>query len=375
MRRLSIGAVALGISVAGLASFLVWQSLGVDRGGTLMMKGGGGAAAAPSQATVMQHALGIESIAAQLRADRAWPNFWTGVEYVQSGVPHYVGLVELRNFDERHMIETCERCVPLIAAATYKLTPEGWTLVSANEVARIGAWGEPPNPARISSISIGERPALAIENVGMHKGVSYAFLELLVFQQDQWHHVGKIQTMEDMVRGGQCTTATLCPSWMGRMEQRSGSNPQWPDIVIRRSGTVVDSGKLIAAEPLVYVYSGTRYESTEQSAHERNELAAASATPSESGSSRASETAAGGWFIADRNHSDCLDQGGSPAKRLRMFQEAGIRPQVRDLPNGVVEVSVLKLGGAEEEVWTYYRSREACVANLPKSQAIPRKYE
>ncbi|MCD6051118.1 MAG: hypothetical protein K0Q55_2521 [Verrucomicrobia bacterium] len=375
MKRLSIWAVALGISIAGLASISVWRSLGVDHGVTQTSKSGGESTAAPGQATIMQHVLGIESIAAQLRADRVWPKFWTGVEFVQSGVPHYVGLVELRKFDDRHMIETCERCIPLIAAATYKLTREGWTLVSASEVARIGAWGEPPNPSRVGSISIGGRPALAIENVGMHKGVSYAFLELLAFQQDQWRHVGKIQTKDDMVRGGQCTTDTLCPSWTGGMEQRSGSNPQWPDIVIRRSGTVVDSGKLIAAGPLVYVYSGTRYESTEQSAREGNELAAAFPTPSESGSSRASETTAGRWFIADRNHSDCLDQGGSPAKRLRMLQEAGIRPQVRDFPNGVVEVSVLKLGGTEEEVWTYYRSREACITNLPKSQAIPRKYE
>jgi hypothetical protein len=87
----------------------------------------------------------------------------------------------------------------------------------------------------------------------------------------------------------------------------------------------------------------------------------------------AQEPAASGWFIADRNFTDCVG-GYSPANRIRMFQEAGVRPSVKDLPNGAVEVTVSK-GGDEEEFWTYFRSREACIANLPRSQAIPKRYE
>lgn len=57
-----------------------------------------------------------------------------------------------------------------------------------------------------------------------------------------------------------------------------------------------------------------------------------------------------------------------------MIQEVGKLARVKDLPNGVVEVAE-GTSGRTEEVWTYYPDERTCVAQLPRSQAVPSRYE
>ncbi len=75
------------------------------------------------------------------------------------------------------------------------------------------------------------------------------------------------------------------------------------------------------------------------------------------------------WYTFDINHSNCFQATSSPADRIRLIQGEGFRVQTKDYPNGTVEV------GTDNEYWTYFRSMEACIASLPRSQPIPKKYE
>ena len=78
------------------------------------------------------------------------------------------------------------------------------------------------------------------------------------------------------------------------------------------------------------------------------------------------------WFGATINKSDCINTS-SPAERIRMIQENGQRASVSEKPSGTVEVGYETPLGFE--YWTYYPSMQLCIASLPRSQAIPSRYE
>lgn len=79
------------------------------------------------------------------------------------------------------------------------------------------------------------------------------------------------------------------------------------------------------------------------------------------------------WFAHNINHSQCI-QANSPASRIRSIQENGQVARTADLPNGGVEVE-RDIGGGRSEVFTFYPSMATCIASLPRSHAIPGRYE
>ena len=79
------------------------------------------------------------------------------------------------------------------------------------------------------------------------------------------------------------------------------------------------------------------------------------------------------WFTADLNSTNCF-LSGSPADRIRMIQDAGYRAETRDKADGVVEVGY-RQDDSNFRYWTYYRSQQRCVSDLPRAQPIPGKYE
>lgn len=79
------------------------------------------------------------------------------------------------------------------------------------------------------------------------------------------------------------------------------------------------------------------------------------------------------WFALDINHTHCM-QSASPADRVRELSSFGRQASPRDLPSGGVEVES-EMGNGKSEVWTYYRTEEACTASLPGHQKIDSKYE
>lgn len=76
-----------------------------------------------------------------------------------------------------------------------------------------------------------------------------------------------------------------------------------------------------------------------------------------------------GWYMFDLNHSKCFPAKFSPADLIRDIQGYGVRARTSDLPNGAVEVA------DGSGYWTFYRSIDACIASLPRSQPVPQRYE
>lgn len=79
------------------------------------------------------------------------------------------------------------------------------------------------------------------------------------------------------------------------------------------------------------------------------------------------------WFAADRNNVSCLNLSFSPADWIRELQETGVRPQIRDLPGGAVEVSAEN--GNLRITRTFFRNKASCLSTLLKSHPIPSRYE
>lgn len=78
------------------------------------------------------------------------------------------------------------------------------------------------------------------------------------------------------------------------------------------------------------------------------------------------------WHVANRNNRACVDIG-SPADKIRSLQDAGIKTEVKDLSGGNVQVGHYE--GGTFNYWTFYKTREACMAALPAGQPVPSRYE
>lgn len=79
------------------------------------------------------------------------------------------------------------------------------------------------------------------------------------------------------------------------------------------------------------------------------------------------------WYAADVNKTTCVD-GPSPADRIREIQNHGDVATTTDLSNGGVEVGSDEPDG-KFRYWTIFRSQQACIDALPRSQPIPGRYE
>lgn len=131
---------------------------------------------------------------------------------------------------------SCHACAPLIGAAIFVKSANGWEVDSSRAVAtRAGGWGRPPEAIRIVRIGP-QRLGVEIRDADTGQGETTSSTTLLV----PWK--GKIN--EALVRSiadddkGMCGKESLpCYSNRKRMNFVSGKDPEYYDIVLTLSGT------------------------------------------------------------------------------------------------------------------------------------------
>lgn len=79
------------------------------------------------------------------------------------------------------------------------------------------------------------------------------------------------------------------------------------------------------------------------------------------------------WYGRNINKSACIEAE-SPADKIRDVQSWGEYARTNNLASGVVEVE-RDLRGGRTEVWTFFPSRAACEASLPRNGDINSRYE
>ena len=79
------------------------------------------------------------------------------------------------------------------------------------------------------------------------------------------------------------------------------------------------------------------------------------------------------WFVFDVNRTGCFESNTSPADRIRDLQSWGEYAKAKEGADGTVEVGHDTSNGYE--YWTFFRTLTACKSSLPKSQAIPSRFE
>lgn len=82
------------------------------------------------------------------------------------------------------------------------------------------------------------------------------------------------------------------------------------------------------------------------------------------------------WYGVSQGRDKCIESPLSPAQRIDLIKEAGIKPSIRDTTsNGklaAVEVSALDRG--YETTWRFFKNKNDCESSLVSSTPIPDKY-
>jgi len=82
------------------------------------------------------------------------------------------------------------------------------------------------------------------------------------------------------------------------------------------------------------------------------------------------------WYAADLNFSKCISTM-SPAERIALIQDAGVRAQTKDRADTsgrLVEVEVSYEEGSRERYYRYFKSQAECEASLARNEPIPDRY-
>ena len=150
-----------------------------------------------------------------------------------------------------------------IGAVTYKVVGGEWTPVA--EQLRIPAldgrdWAPKVEEEKtLLELSKGHF-ALLLDSTMSGQGVTEFYKHILEYRNHNWRSLG-ILTTDSSSFCGDDPVAEGCWSFTGRLSIVRSKNPQYPNIIIKRSGTKFDSNKdkVVPAGNVSYVFNGDEY--------------------------------------------------------------------------------------------------------------------
>jgi hypothetical protein len=130
--------------------------------------------------------------------------------------------------------QTCRACAPVTGGLIFTRKNGAWQAgYEQSHIVSIGASGQPPR-VRVQSLGAA-RPALAFEMASMAQGLEATSLTLVAEVQGQLKEVLSIETSESNAAAGLPEAQTY--KWHAIMEASSSSQVEFPDMVVKFSGT------------------------------------------------------------------------------------------------------------------------------------------
>lgn len=207
-------------------------------------------------------------------------SIWFSQKFNDGVADFFTLFSQVKTLDEKGVPDSCHSCTVQIDAITYIHRNNGWTLESSQRnIAEIGTWGEAPATAstKILPLSSGNI-AIAIPQSYSGQGTSYRGESLLNHTQSQWREVGYLELSGDNSgtnchkRGEQPKQVEQdegeCHSFFSKYTLRKSNSVTYPDIVVKRTGFEFseERGTVVPVKDEIYVYNGTKFESSRQKA-------------------------------------------------------------------------------------------------------------
>ena len=195
---------------------------------------------------------------------------WFSQSFQNDSEEYFVVFVNVFTLNNKGQPQDCHGCAPSIGAVTYKLVEGNWTVVAKQlDIISMGEWGRPPQgeKAEITELAKGHI-AFLFENSFMGQGVTEISTVILGYSQSKWHYLGNPVTAGD--NGGSCDDSPTgrqdplmgrCYSFTGELSVGQKRNKEYPNIIVKKSGTYFDYDKkqIIPAGNVTYVFNGKTY--------------------------------------------------------------------------------------------------------------------
>jgi len=155
--------------------------------------------------------------------------------------------------------QSCHACAPVTGGVIFTRRNDAWEAVyDQSHIVSIGANGQPPK-ARVQSLGPAQA-AVAFEMASMAQGLQATTLTLVAEVQGQLREVLSVETQESNEAAGLPQPQTY--RWQADVEPSSSSKTDFPDLVVKSSGTnSAEEGK--KAKPYsatsTYRFSGGSY--------------------------------------------------------------------------------------------------------------------
>jgi hypothetical protein len=155
--------------------------------------------------------------------------------------------------------QNCRACAPVTGGVIFNHKDGAWTAgYDQSHIVSIGANRQPPR-VRVQSLSPAQ-PAVAFEMASMAQGLAATTLTLVAEVEGQLREVLSVETAESNEAAGLPDDQTY--KWQANVEASPSSKAEFPDLVVKSSGTkVAEEGQ--KARPYtstwIYRFSGASY--------------------------------------------------------------------------------------------------------------------
>ncbi|MEI6708793.1 MAG: lysozyme inhibitor LprI family protein [Methylococcales bacterium] len=263
-----IGALS-GILIVGVAAFFYTQYKNQTQEITKpSVAQAPNAIKTPDHETAMKDLFGVTDPSGEVKTgDEALSSFWFEQSFKEGTDDIHVIFFKTQSIDEEGEPYQSHAQGVDVGAITYKQIANQWQIISKQtKFGEAGSWGDvPETTTEIMQLSPNVL-VLMVDSSYSGQGYVDEGEMLFAFSKNTWRDIGYVQTGGD--NSGDCDDESAgleglgaCWSYKGKISTVAGKNPDYPDLLVTRTGTEssTERGEVITAKNVSYVFNGEKY--------------------------------------------------------------------------------------------------------------------
>lgn len=193
-------------------------------------------------------------------------SFWDGDSHI-----HAI-FTQTPRVDNKGTAYDCHVCGVMVGVVTYKQVNGKWEFISMQpEIAELGQWGHAPEVKQAEILQLApDNVALLINERDSGQGYYGESINFIAYAKNKWHDLGFVHTGEGI--SGNCSDTPpsnkneevfgRCWSYKGKVSIKTGSNSEYPDLLVTLTGTEAGKDELHTVpvkRVITYVFNGEKY--------------------------------------------------------------------------------------------------------------------
>lgn len=230
--------------------------------------------ATPDYASALEELFGVAESSGEVRISaNELSSIWFGQAFRWGDDEFYVIFTKTQEVDPQSgaIVKAHAQGIK-VGAITYKQVDDDWQVISKQpKFGDFGEWGDAPEVAQAEIFQLSpDNIAFMIETGGGMGGFFESGKALFGYSKNGWSDLGYVQT--DANNSGACdesaeqasadeSDSIPCWSYTGTISTVSGTNAEYPDLLVTRTGTESgeDGVSIKPVENVTYIFNGEKY--------------------------------------------------------------------------------------------------------------------